>query len=119
MRDTPGSAFHLALDGRLTFLRKRLQFTLTEVAERIGVTPQALYGYETGDRRVPTALLPVLSQTLRVPVETLLGLSPAPQLPKWKSSPEQRRHLEQLRKLARRDRLAVVRITKALGRLET
>ena len=113
MRD---SAFHVALGKRLEQLRKRQQFSMTELAERIGVTPQALYAYEIGDRRVPTALLPALSQALRVSYDVLLGLTPAPQLPKWRASPAQLRHVEQLRKLAKRDRLAVIRITHALAK---
>lgn len=64
-----GSPFNVALGKRLTVLRKRLEFTPKELADRIGVTQQALYGYEVGDRRVPTALLPALSQTLHVPLD--------------------------------------------------
>lgn len=111
-----GSPFYVMLGKRLEALRKHQQFQLGELASRIGVTPQALYAYETGDRRVPTALLPVLSRTLRVPLETLLGLAPEPRERLKPVSPAQRRHVDELRKLDKRDRLAIMRITEALAR---
>lgn len=112
-----GSPFYVALGRRIEQLRKRQQFELSEVAARIGVTPQALYAYETGDRRVPTALLPILARTLRVSVEVLLGLAPEVRQRLSPVSPAQRRHVDELRKLPKRDRLAVMRITEALSRL--
>lgn len=118
MRDAPGSAFHVALGRRLESLRKRMQFTGKELAERIGVSQQCLHQYETAERRVPTGLLLPLAEALRVPVTVLIGVTAAPALPKWRESPQQRRHLDQLRKLPRRDRVAVMRITQALARLD-
>ena len=111
-----GSPFYVALGRRLEALRKRQQFQLSELAARVGVTPQALYAYEIGDRRVPSALLLPLSEALRVPVTALLGVAAAPSLPKWAASPAQLRYVEQLRCLAKRDRLAIMRITEALSR---
>jgi transcriptional regulator with XRE-family HTH domain len=108
-----GSPFYIALGRRIEQLRKRQQFTLGELAVRLGVSPQAFYAYEIGDRRVSA----VLSRTLRVPVETLLGLAPAPKERLRRVSPAQRRYIDDLRKLQRRDRLAVMRITLALSRL--
>ena len=118
MSAAAGSPFYVALGRRIEQLRKRQQFQLSEVAARIGVTPQALYAYEIGERRVPTALLPVLSRTLGVTVETLLGLTPEPRARPNPVSPAQRRHVDELRKLDKRDRLAVMRITEALALLD-
>lgn len=118
MSAAAGSPFYLALGKRLEALRKRQHFQLSELAQRIGVTPQALYAYEIGERRVPTALLPVLSRTLRVPVETLLGLAPEPRERLKPVSPAQRRHVDELRKLDKRDRLAIMRITEALAQFD-
>lgn len=116
--NAPRGAFYVALGKRLEHLRKRLQFTQREVAERVGVSQQTIFAYETAERRVPVALLPALAEVLRVPVAVLLGITVPPPLPKWRASPAQLRHVEQLRKLNKRDRLAVVRITMALAQLE-
>ena len=67
---------------------------------------------------MPAALLPVFSKTLRVPVETLLGLTPEPKERLNPVSPAQRRHIGELRKLGKRDRLAVMRITAALAQFD-
>ena len=54
---------------------------------------------------------------VNVNVNVLLGAAPPSKLPKWKSSPQRRRHLEQLRTLAKRDRLAVARIVHELAKI--
>lgn len=110
--------FYMALGKRITELRKERELSQREVAESVGVSQQALFGYEIADRRVPTCLLPALARTFRVSVESLLGVAPLPPVRQARVSPAQQRHVEQLHRLDNRDRLAIMRITEALGKFE-
>jgi transcriptional regulator with XRE-family HTH domain len=59
-----------------------------QLAEALCVSQQAVTAYESGQRRVPISLLPLLAQTLGTTVETLIGVTtrstgkrgPAPKL---------------------------------------
>lgn len=110
--------FYRALGKRINALRTERELSQRDVAESVGVSQQALFGYEIGDRRVPTCLLPALARTFHVSLESLLGIAPLPPVRPTRVSPAQQRHVEQLHKLENRDRFAVMRITEALGRLK-
>jgi len=66
-------AFFAALGGRIAQLRKQQDITQVQLAELIGVTQQTINSYETGRRRVPVSLLPVIAKRLGVAVEALLA----------------------------------------------
>lgn len=65
--------FFIALGGRIASLRRQQDITQVQLAELIGITQQTINSYETGRRRVPVSLLPVLAQRLGVAVEVLLS----------------------------------------------
>jgi transcriptional regulator with XRE-family HTH domain len=65
-------AFFAALGGRIARLRKQQDITQVQLAELLGITQQTLNSYETGRRRVPVSLLPLLAKRLGVAVEALL-----------------------------------------------
>lgn len=66
------SGIHL----RIADLRKRDNMTQQELADRLGVTYQAVSKWETGVTMPDISLLPELSQVFSVSVDELLGLKP-------------------------------------------
>jgi transcriptional regulator with XRE-family HTH domain len=65
--------FFKTLGLRIAQGRKARSLTQQQLAEALGVAQQTLAHYEGGRLRLPASLLPVLAQTLQVPVESLLG----------------------------------------------
>lgn len=68
--------FFKTLGARIAQARKARSLTQQQLAEDLGVAQQTLAHYEGGRLRLPASLLPVLAQTLQVPVESLLGQPP-------------------------------------------
>ena len=56
-----------------TQLRKERNITQTQLAETLGVAQQTVQAYEAGSRRIPVSALPVVANTLAVPLEVLFG----------------------------------------------
>lgn len=54
-------------------LRKEKFLTQEELAEKIGVTTQAISNYETGRRRIPVSLLDPIREALECTWDELLG----------------------------------------------
>ena len=61
--------------GNISRYRKGLGMTQEALADRLGVTFQAVSKWETGQTLPDTALLPLLARTLNVGVDKLLGFS--------------------------------------------
>jgi len=57
-------AFFVAFGERLAALRKARGHTQVQLAELLGVSQQAITAYESGQRRVPISMLPLLADTL-------------------------------------------------------
>lgn len=66
-------AFFVAFGERFAALRKESGLTQVQLAERLGVSQQAVTAYESGQRRVPISTLPLLANTLGVSIEELIG----------------------------------------------
>lgn len=66
-------AFFKELGGRIAAARKAQGLTQIQLAEQLGIAQQTLAHYEVGRLRLPTSMLPVLAESLSVPVEQLLG----------------------------------------------
>jgi len=73
--------FSEKLGARIADLRKQRNLTQSQLAEILEVKQEAISSYEVGRRRVPVGFLPVLSETLGVTVEELLGLEKGSQKP--------------------------------------
>jgi transcriptional regulator with XRE-family HTH domain len=106
--------FYRAIGKRIAALRKERELTQRELGERLGLTQGAVFNYEIAVTRVPAAVLVDLTRIFDVSIEHLLGLAPAPRLSR--GSPAQRRHVDDMRQLPKRDRLAVMRIIRALAK---
>jgi len=77
-------AFFIALGQRIAVQRKAQDITQVELAERLGISQQAMNSFEKGRRRVPVSLLPVIAQTLHTTLDALVveAASPAMTAPK-------------------------------------
>ncbi len=95
-------AFFIALGQRIAVQRKAQDITQVELAERLGISQQAMNSFEKGRRRVPVSLLPVIAQTLHTTLDALVvkAASPAMTAPK-KRGPQKkiRQQLEQIEAL--------------------
>jgi len=100
--------YFTALGVHIASLRKAQGYTQAELARAIGVSQQALFAYEWGDRRVSVLILARLAKTFRVPIADLIGLAPACR--KGRLSPRATRHAERLQALRRTDQRFVIRI---------
>jgi len=65
--------FFVQLGRRITSLRKERGITQVQLAEILGVSQQTVQAYEVGRRRIQVSALPVVAQTLTVPLEELFG----------------------------------------------
>lgn len=73
-RRTAGqNEFDAELGRRIERLRKAQKITATQLAQRLGVTPQSLYNYEAGLRAITASTLLLLAEALRVEVAELLS----------------------------------------------
>ncbi len=70
-----------------------------QLAEALGVSQQAVTAYESGQRRVPISLLPLLARTLGVTVEDLIGVQAARSTGKRGPAPKLQQQLERITRL--------------------
>jgi transcriptional regulator with XRE-family HTH domain len=64
-----------SLSQRISKLRKDLNLTQTQVADKLGITQPAYARYEAAQRKIPIDLMPNLANAFGVSVEDLLGIS--------------------------------------------
>ena len=71
--DSPVAAALALVGSRLRRVRDRRGLTLTQVADRTGISKSTLSRLETGQRRPSLELLLPLAQVYRVPIDDLVG----------------------------------------------
>lgn len=103
-------AYFKALGAHIALLRKSRGLTQAELARAIGVSQQAVFAYELGERRVSVLVLAKISKVFTVSVEELIGLSRPPRVPKGRLSPRAMRHAERLQALSKTQQRFVIRI---------
>ncbi len=89
--------FSKTVGQRVARLRGQQGLTQTRLADALGIKQYVIASYETGRRRIPSALLPALAQNLGVSVETLLGVTSGKNKPGPASRLE--RQINQVRRL--------------------
>lgn len=104
--------YFAAVGANLTRARKAKGYTQAELAQRIGVSQQAVFAYELGERRVSLFILNKLSNVLGVRIEELAGARPlrASRSSKRRLSPRAQRHAERLQALSKTQQRFVIRI---------
>lgn len=106
-------AYFAALGKRVTQLRKSRGMTQAELARALGVSQQAVFAYEIGDRRISVLVLERLARLFRLNLDQLLGFAPEP-VRKRRLSPRAVRHAERLQALSKTQQRFVVRILDVL-----
>jgi transcriptional regulator with XRE-family HTH domain len=106
-------AYFAALGKRVTQLRKSRGMTQAELARALGVSQQAVFAYEIGDRRISVLVLERLARMFRLNIDQFLGFAPEP-IRKRRLSPRAMRHAERLQALSKTQQRFVVRILDVL-----
>jgi len=63
---------NIGVGNHIAFLRKENGFTQEELAEKLGISPQAISKWENGHTLPETALLPLLSRLLNSSIDSIL-----------------------------------------------
>ena len=106
--------YFAALGKRVTQLRKSRGMTQAELARALGVSQQAVFAYEIGDRRISVLVLERLARLFRLNLDQFLGFAPEPAVKKRRLSPRAMRHAERLQALSKTQQRFVVRILDVL-----
>lgn len=103
-----------ALGAHVASIRKAQGFTQAELAQRIGVSQQAIFAYELGERRISVLVLDKLSKVLGVGLEQLVRRSEPRPARQHRLSPRAMRHAERLQSLSKTHQRFVIRIIDVL-----
>ena len=87
--------------------------TQAELARALGVSQQAVFAYEIGDRRISVLVLERLARMFRLNIDQFLGFAPEP-VKKGRLSPRAMRHAERLQALSKTQQRFIVRILDVL-----
>lgn len=99
-----------SVGGRIARARKAHGYTQRELATRIGVSQQALFSYETGERRPSLLVAERIATVLSMSIDQITGLASMPKLRKGRLSPRAMRHAERLQGLSRTHQRFVIKI---------
>lgn len=102
------------LGAHVTAMRKSRGMTQAELARAIGVSQQAIFAYELGERRISVLVLVKLAKVFAVQVEEMMGLARPVRLPKGRLSPRAMRHAQRLQALTKTQQRFVIRIIDVL-----
>lgn len=106
-------AYFAALGKRVTQLRKSRGMTQAELARALGVSQQAVFACEIGERRISAIILERIAKLFRLTMDQLLGFAPETAR-KGRLSPRATRHAERLQALPKTQQRFVVRIIDVL-----
>jgi transcriptional regulator with XRE-family HTH domain len=107
-------AYFRSLGSHIAMTRKSRGMTQAELARAIGVSQQAVFAYELGERRVSVLILAKIAKVFAVPVEEMIGLTKSARMPKGRLSPRAMRHAERLQGLTKTQQRFVIRIIDVL-----
>lgn len=106
--------YFAALGAHVAGLRKAREMTQAELAHAIGVSQQAVFAYELGERRISVLILIKIAREFGIAVEELIGTSRPVRNLKGRLSPRAMRHAERLQALSKTQQRFVVRIIDVL-----
>lgn len=102
--------FFVAFGERFATLRKERGLTQVQLAERLGVSQQAITAYESGQRRVPISTLPLLANTLGVSIEELIGAPAKRSVGKRGPQPKIAQQLQRIEALPKAKQRAIAQV---------
>jgi len=103
-----------ALGAHVSTLRKSRGMTQAELARDIGVSQQAVFAYELGERRISVLVLAKLAKIFAVSVEEMVGFSKPARAPKGRLTARAIRNAERLQALKKTQQRFIIRIIDAL-----
>lgn len=107
-------AYFKALGAHVTKLRRSRGMTQAELARAIGVSQQAVFAWEIGERRISVLVLAKLSKIFSTSVENIVGLSKPLSVRTGRLSPRCMRHAERLQALPKTQQRFIIRIIDVL-----
>jgi len=103
--------YFAALGRRITQLRKSRGYTQAEFARALGVSQQAVFSYELGDRRVSLVIAERIATLYGLSVDQVIGRGPERKPPpNRRLSPRAMRHAERLQGLSKTSQRFIVRL---------
>lgn len=103
--------YFAALGRRITQLRKSRGYTQAEFARALGVSQQAIFAYELGDRRVSLVIAERIATLYGLSVDQVIGRAPERKPPpNRRLSPRAMRHAERLQGLSKTSQRFIVRL---------
>jgi transcriptional regulator with XRE-family HTH domain len=105
--------YFAALGAYVAQRRKSMGYTQAELARALGVSQQAVFAYELGDRRISILVLEKMAKVLGVGVEEMIGFH-HPRARKQRLSPRAIRHAERLQALPKTAQRFVIKIIDTL-----
>lgn len=106
--------YFATLGKRITELRKSRGYTQAESARALGVSQQAVFAYEIGDRRVSVLILERIAKLYGISTDQVIGRVPERTPPKRRLSPRAMRHAERIQHLSKTAQRFVIRIVDTL-----
>lgn len=103
-----------ALGAHVAMIRKGQGYTQAELAQRIGVSQQAIFAYELGERRISVLVLDKLAKVFGVGLEELVRHSKPRPSRQQRLSPRAMRHAERLQSLSKTHQRFVIKIIDVL-----
>ncbi len=112
-------AYFAALGRRITQLRKSRGYTQAEFGRALGVSQQAIFAYELGDRRVSLVIVERIATLYGLSVDQVIGraLERKP-LSNRRLSPRATRHAERLQGLSKTSQRFIVRLIEYLEAIQ-
>lgn len=111
-------AYFKALGAHVSMLRKSREMTQAELARALGVSQQAVFAYELGERRISVLVLARIAKVLGLSVEHLMSMSKSVATHQGRLSPRCIRHAQRLQALSKTHQRFVVRIIDVLEAVE-
>ena len=103
--------YFAALGRRITLLRKSRGYTQAEFARALGVSQQAVFAYELGDRRVSLVIAERIATLYGLSVDQVIGCAPERKPPpNRRLSPRAMRNAERLQGLSKTSQRFIVRL---------
>lgn len=109
-------AYFKALGANVAMVRKAKGMTQAELARGIGVSQQAVFAYELGERRISILVLAKIAKVLQQSVEEMIGLARPARTMKGRVSARAIRNAERLQALKKTQQRFVIRIIDVLER---
>lgn len=102
--------YFAALGRRITQLRKSRGYTQAEFARALGVSQQAVFAYELGDRRASVIIVDRIATLYGISVDEVIGRVPERKPPpNRRLSPRAMRHAERLQGLSKTAQRFIIR----------